>query len=90
MVFASRPRDQNASATPAEPPARKSTAVSVRIWRTTRPRVEPSAVRSANSLCRVTPRARSSPEMLAQATSIINPTAPNMIQRVWCIRLGVG
>ena len=44
-------------------------------WRSSRPRPAPSAVRIANSRCRVSARASSRFARLAQAISSTNPTA---------------
>ena len=58
-----------ATATPSAPPPRLSTMLSVRSWRTSRPRPAPNAAQTANVRWRLTPRASSNPATLMQAIS---------------------
>src|ERR1035438_952681 len=55
---------------------RDSSTLSVRSWRTMRPRSAPRAVRMANSRLRAVERASSRLATLAQAMISTNPTAP--------------
>ena len=75
---ASRPRwQQRRHASPAMPPAAASTRLSVSIWRTSRPRPAPSAVRTPTSRSRAALRASSRFATLTQATSSTSTTAPD-------------
>ena len=61
---------------------RASSTLSASSWRTSCPRLAPSAARTAISLARPVARAIISPATLAQAISRTKPTAPVRINRV--------
>ena len=65
----------NAARMPTAPPATASTRASVRNWRSRRPRVAPSTVRTEISRERATARESSRLAMLAHAMSATKPTA---------------
>ena len=71
-----------AMASPAMPPARDSTTLSVSSWRTTRARAAPSARRMAISFWRRVKRARSRFATFVQAMRSTKPTAPSRTRRV--------
>ena len=73
---ADRDETATASARPATPPASDSIRLSVSIWRSSRPRSAPSAVRSPSSRCRTVLRASSRFATLTQAISSTRTTAP--------------
>ena len=75
IMARSRSVTQYASATPAAPPAAARSALSVRSWRTIRPRAAPSESRTAISCCLALERTINRPARLAQATSSTTPTA---------------
>ena len=68
---------RTARTTPRAPPARASTELSVRHWRTNRPRPAPRAARIAISRSRETARAKSRLAIFAHATNRTEPTAPS-------------
>ena len=68
-----------ASTSPSAPPITDSKTLSVRSWRSSRPRAAPSALRTAISACRAFERARSRFAMFAHAMSSTNTTAPRRI-----------
>ena len=63
--------------TPATPPSSATRKLSVRIWRTIRPRLAPMAMRSAISLARTAPRIRNRFATFAQATRSTKIAAPS-------------
>ena len=63
------------------PPRRNSSVLSVKSCRIIRPREEPSAVRTATSLWRFTPRARSKLATLAHAIKSTTPDATAVIHK---------
>ena len=69
-----------ASRTPSTPPASASTRLSESSVPAICPRLAPSAVRTANSCCRVSARTRHRFATLAHAMSSTMPTVPNTIQ----------
>src|SRR5215472_9820900 len=71
-----------ANMTPSSPPARPRSALSVRLCRTKRPRLAPSATRMANSRSRETARASIKLATFAHAISSTRPTAPSKSQSV--------
>ena len=75
-----------ASITPSTAPQQDSVTPSVSIWRISRRRPAPSAVRMAISFCRVAVRASSRLERLAQTISITTPTAHASTSRAGRIR----
>ena len=75
IMARSRSVTQYASATPAVPPAAARSALSVRSWRTIRPRAAPSESRTAISCCLALERTINRPARLAQATSSTTATA---------------
>lgn len=64
-----------AAASPSTPPPRLSSILSVRSWRTIRPRPAPSAAQTANPRWRVTPRASNNPVTFTQAISSMSAVA---------------
>jgi hypothetical protein len=72
---------QEASTSPRAPAVRASSALSVRSWRTRRPRPAPSARRIAISRRRAVARVRRRFAALAQAMSSTSATAPSSTQR---------
>ena len=66
----------NARATPPSAPSAVTTAPSTSIWRISRPRVAPSASRTATSTCRRAPRASSSPAKFAHTINCSSVTQP--------------
>ena len=67
---------QTARKTPAAPPSSESSTLSVRSWRTIRPRPAPRLKRMASSFWRAVARAISRLATFAQATSSTSPTIP--------------
>ena len=67
---------QNASKSPATPPASESTVLSVSNWRTSRQRPAPNALRTAISCPRPAARTKNRLATLAHAISSTNDTAP--------------
>ena len=63
------------------PPKRNSNVLSVKSWRIIRPREEPRAVRTATSLWRFTPRARSRLPTLAHAIKSTIPAETAVIHK---------
>ena len=76
LSWARKPVMANASGTPSAQPPNAKAMASVRIWRKSRHGLAPRADRTANSLRRALARASKRFEMLTQAISSTQPTAP--------------
>ncbi len=72
-----KPKVPTAVTTPAKPPIKDSSMDSVSIWRTMRPRLAPSAKRTAISCCRPEARANSRLAMFNDTMKTIRMTAPS-------------
>ena len=73
--------DERQAQSPSAPPATASSTLSVSSWRTIRPRLAPSAARTAISFCRASARDSSRFATFAQAMSSTKPTAPIRIDQ---------
>ena len=72
-----KPKVPTAVAIPAAPPMSDSSMDSVSIWRTMRPRLAPSANRTAISCCRPEARAKRRLAMFNDTMKTIRMTAPS-------------